>query len=147
MSHSYLSNHVHIVFSTRERVAMIKGDRGKRLHGYLIGVAKNVGITMIAIGGMPDHIHLLVSLPGDVSVAKAVNLFKSNSSKWMNEHKPGFAWQKGYGAFSVSASNLDSVKEYVLNQAEHHKKRDFQQEFLSLLKKHNVEYNPRYVWG
>lgn len=147
MSHSYLSNHVHLVFSTKERAAFIKGERGKRLHAYLIGVAKNVGIAMIAVGGMPDHIHLLVSLPGDVSVAKAVNLFKSNSSKWMNEHRPDFAWQKGYGAFSVSASNLDSVREYVMNQAEHHKKRDFQQEFLALLKKHNVGYDPRHVWG
>lgn len=144
---TYLSNQVHIVFSTKDRLPAIKGERGKRLHAYLIGIARNAGMTMIAIGGMPDHVHLLVSIPSKLSVAKAANLFKSNSSKWMNEHKPGFAWQTGYGAFSVSASNLDSVKEYVLHQEEHHKKRDFQQEFIALLKKHNVDYDPKYVWG
>jgi putative transposase len=147
MAHTYLSNHVHIVFSTRERLPMIKGERGKRLHAYLIGIAKNAGMTMIASGGMPDHVHVLVSLPGDVSVAKAVNLLKSNSSKWMNEQKPGFAWQTGYGAFSVSASNLEAVKEYVLDQEGHHKKRDFQAEFIALLKKHRVDYDLKYVWG
>ncbi|HUQ50164.1 MAG TPA: IS200/IS605 family transposase [Terriglobales bacterium] len=147
MAQTYLSNHVHIVFSTKDRQPLIKGERGKRLHAYLIGIAKNVGITIIAIGGMPNHIHLLVTLPGDISVAKAVNVLKSNSSKWMNEHKRDFAWQRGYGAFSVSASNVESVKAYILNQTEHHKTRDFQQEFLALLKKHHVSYDPRYVWG
>ena len=147
MASSFLSTYVHIVFSTKDRLPLIKGERGKRLHAYLIGIAKNAGIVMIAIGGMPDHVHLLVSMPGEMSVAKAVNLFKSNSSKWMNEQKPGFAWQTGYGAFSVSASNLKAVKEYVLNQEQHHKKRDFQQEFIAILKKHNVDYDPKYVWG
>jgi putative transposase len=147
MASSFSSIYVHIVFSTKNRLPTIKGERSKRLHAYLIGIARNAGVTMIAIGGLPDHVHLLISLPGDLSVAKVVNLFKSNSSKWMNEQKPGFAWQTGYSAFSVSASNVRAVKDYVLNQEDHHKKRDFRQEFVALLKKHNVDYDPRYVWG
>lgn len=146
MAHTFVCNHMHIVFSTRDRAQSIKGDRGKRLYAYLIGIARNLGMTMIAVGGMPDHIHLLVSLPSQMSVAKAVNLFKSNSSKWMNEQKPGFAWQTGYGAFSVSASNLDSVKEYVLTQEEHHRKRDFKQELVVLLRKHRVDFDPQHLW-
>jgi len=93
------------------------------------------------------HVHLLAALPADLDIAKFVNVLKSNSSKWMNEQKRGFAWQRGYGAFSVSASNLPAVTRYIEGQAEHHRKRDFQQEFLALLKKHNVAFDPRYVFG
>jgi REP element-mobilizing transposase RayT len=101
----------------------------------------------MAIGGMPDHVHVLAALPADLAIAKFVNVLKSNSSKWMRERGVEFGWQKGYGAFSVSASNLDSVTEYIENQAEHHKKRGFRQEFLALLKKHLVPFDPRYVFG
>ena len=93
----------------------------------------------MAIGGMPDHIHILLSANSEYGVAKIINTLKSNSSKWMRTKKKAFAWQEGYGAFSVSQSGLDEVKEYIQNQAEHHKKRDFKEEFFALLRLHGHE--------
>ena len=146
MPQSFVSNNVHIVFSTKERKPLIPSDQQKRLWAYLGGIAKNVGVTPMAIGGMPDHVHVLAALPAELAIAKFVNVLKSNSSKWMHERGVEFGWQKGYAAFSVSTSNLSSVTEYIENQAEHHKKRDFKQEFLALLKKHRVPFDPRYVF-
>ena len=146
MPQSFVSNSVHIVFSTKERRALIPTEQQKRLWAYLAGIAKNLGVTPLAICGMPDHVHVLAALPADLAIAKFVNVLKSNSSKWMHESGVEFGWQKGYAAFSVSTSNLDSVTEYIENQAEHHKKRDFKQEFLALLKKHRVPFDPRYVF-
>ncbi len=146
MPQSFVSNNVHIVFSTKERKALIPADQQKRLWAYLGGIAKNVGVTPMAIGGMPDHVHVLAALPADLAIARLVNALKSNSSKWMHERGAQFGWQKGYAAFSVSTSNLSSVTEYIENQAEHHEKRDFKQEFLALLKKHRVQFDPKYVF-
>jgi REP element-mobilizing transposase RayT len=98
------------------------------------------------IGGMEDHIHLLIEVPPVLAISKAVSLIKSNSSSWMKERRRDFAWQKGYGAFSVSASNLDSVRDYVKNQAAHHKKINFEDEFIQLLKRHGIEFDLRYVF-
>jgi REP element-mobilizing transposase RayT len=95
---------------------------------------------------MEDHIHLLVEVPPVLAISKAVALIKSNSSSWMKERRTDFAWQKGYGAFSVSASNLDSVRNYVSNQAAHHKKINFEDEFIQLLKRHGIEFDVRYVF-
>ncbi|MGH9668783.1 MAG: IS200/IS605 family transposase, partial [Terriglobales bacterium] len=111
------------------------------------GILRNHGMKSVAICGMPDHVHLLVSFSAEASVAKALNLLKSNSSKWMRERDGAFAWQEGYAAFSVSASALDSVVEYIENQERHHRKRDFKQEYLALLKKHDVAYDSRWVFG
>jgi putative transposase len=98
-----------------------------------------------AIGGMPDHIHLLFRLPPRLALVRAVTLIKSNSSKWMNEHGKRFAWQEGYGAFSVSSSNISTVIQYIDGQEAHHRKRSFETEFIALLKKHNVKFDPKYV--
>jgi len=147
MAHSFTCVYVHIIFSTKERRPLIAKDRQGKLWRYLGGILKNHGMKSAAIGGMPDHVHVLASLSSEVAVAKAVNLLKSNSSKWMREHEPAFGWQEGYAAFSVSASAVDSVVEYIQNQAQHHKKRDFKQEYLALLKKHGVAYDPRWVFG
>jgi REP element-mobilizing transposase RayT len=98
-------------------------------------------------GGMQDHIHLLISLSPDMAVAKAVNVLKSNSSKWMRAQVRGFAWQEGYAASSVSVSALEDVAEYIRNQEQHHRKRDFAQEYIALLKKHGIVYDPRWVLG
>ena len=147
MSHSFTCVYVHIVFSTKDRKPLIPTDRQEKLRRYLGGILRNHDMKSVAIGGMPDHVHLLASLSSEASIAKAVNLLKSNSSKWMRERDSAFAWQEGYAAFSVSASALDSVVEYIENQARHHKKRDFKQEYLTLLKKHGVAYDPRWVFG
>lgn len=146
MAHSFTCVYVHIVFSTKERKPLIPSNRQEKLWRYLGGILKNHGMKSAAIGGMPDHVHVLASLSPDTGVSKAVNLLKSNSSKWMRERDPAFAWQEGYAAFS-SASALESVVEYIENQAQHHKKRDFKQEYLALLKRHGVEYDPRWVFG
>ena len=104
-------------------------------------------MTISEIGGVEDHVHLLFHLPPSLALARAVTLFKSNSSKWMNESGSKFAWQEGYGAFSVSASNLAAVVKYIQDQECHHRKISFEDEYLALLKKHGVEFDPRYVLG
>ncbi len=100
----------------------------------------------LAIGGIEDHVHLLVELPPTILVPKAVNLIKSNSSKWMHRQGLKFAWQEGFSSFSVSASNIPAVKKYAFNQAAHHRKMTFEEEFIALLKKHNVPFDPKYVF-
>src|SRR4051812_13632889 len=146
MAQSFTSVYLHIIFSTRERLPLIPTEQQRKLWSYVGGILKNHGMKGLAIGGIDDHIHVLISLSSDITVAKTVNLVKSNSSKWMREKNPDFGWQKGYAAYSVSASALDSVKAYIETQAEHHKKRDFKQEYVSLLKKHGVGFDPKWVF-
>ena len=145
MSHSYNCVYVHLIFSTHLRRALIPADRRHALWKYLASIARNHGMKAMAVGGMPDHVHLLLSLPGETGVAKAVNLLKSNSSKWMREDYRDFGWQEGYAAFSVSASSIDTVIEYIEGQTSHHRRRDFKAEFLSLLEKHGVKYDAAWV--
>jgi REP element-mobilizing transposase RayT len=148
MSHTYVSELVHCVFSTQHRENSIPGDRQTPLWSYLGGIARKNGFKAIAIGGIENHIHILLSLPATVPLAKAVQLLKGGSSKWMNETGAGrFAWQEGYGAFTVGISQQAGTIAYINTQAEHHRKRNFEEEFLAFLKKHSIEYDPRYVWG
>ena len=148
MSHTYVSELVHCVFSTQHRENSIPGDRQAQLWSYLGGIARKNGFKAIAIGGIENHIHILLSLPATVPLAKAVQLLKGGSSKWMNETGAGrFAWQEGYGAFTVGISQQAGTIAYINTQAEHHRKRNFEEEFLAFLKKHSIEYDPRYVWG
>jgi putative transposase len=142
MAQSLVSNHVHIIFSTKHRQPLIRDK--EKLWAYMAGIARNIKADPRAIGGMPDHCHLLLSQK-DLPIPKLVNLIKSNSSKWMNEHTRGFAWQNGYAAVSVSASILPVVVKYIENQDEHHRKRTFAQEYVAFLKKHKIEYDERYV--
>ena len=141
MAQSFSANHFHIVFSTKERKPIITDP--PRMWRYLGGIAKRIDCIPMAIGGISDHVHLLVSVPPDLAVAKAVGSLKANSSKWMGR---GFAWQRGYASFSVSASNLVAVTKYIETQAEHHKKISFQQEYLLLLRKHGIKFDPRFVF-
>ncbi len=145
MAHSYPFIYLHIVFSTKGRQPLIPRDQHRLLCRYLAGIAKNHGLKAVAAGGMPDHMYVLLSLSAEMPAAKAVNLLKSNSSRWMREKAGNFAWQQGYAAFSVRASALDSVSEYIARQEEHHRKRDFAQEYLALLKKHGIQYDPAWV--
>ncbi len=147
MAHTYATIFVHLVFSTKERAALIPAEKLGSLWAYVMGIARNHGVIPIAVGGTPNHLHALIQLPATMSVADAANKLKSNSSRWMSGHGPRFAWQEGYGAFSVSPSQVESVKEYVANQAEHHKRRDFEEEFVALLKNCGVDYDPKYVFG
>lgn len=140
MAHSYSGNYVHIVFSTKDRRDAIPADLQDKLWAYLFGICKNLKITLLAVGGIANHVHLLISLPATIRLCDAVKELKANSSRWFGEHGIQFEWQKGYGAFSVSASNLNLVQAYIRNQPEHHKKRSFDNEFLTLLRKSGIPF-------
>ena len=147
MSHSYSNNHVHVVYSTLNRQNLIPPSFEKRLYSFIAEIATEHKIPLIAAGGMPDHSHLLFLLPPSMSLADAINKFKTNSSRFVSKQGIDFNWQIGYGAFSVSASQIETVKAYIRNQREHHKKRSFEQEFVAMLKKARVPYDPKYVFG
>lgn len=144
LAHTFSKNYVHVIFSTKGRRKIMKKELQPRLWAYLAGIAKNHDINMLAVGGTEDHIHLLFHLPPKLALAKAVLLLKANSSKWMRKD---LSWQEGYGAFSVSASNLDSVVRYVRNQEKHHRKFSFEDEFRAILRRHGVECDPRALFG
>ena len=139
MSHSYICCLVHTVFSTAERRPLIRVEIQNRLHAYLGGIARENEMAALAVGGVADHVHVLLSLSRTASVAKAVQLLKAGSSKWLNELDPrGFAWQEGYAAFSVSVSQRQKVTDYVLGRAEHHKRVTFAEELSQLLRAHGI---------
>jgi len=146
---SYVSSYFHCVFSTKERRKLITPSLQERIWPFLGGIARQNEMKAIIIGGTDDHIHMLLSLPSTMPVAKAMQLIKGGSSKWIHETFPEqrlFAWQEEYGAFSVSVSQLDTITDYIRNQPEHHRARSFQEEFLALLKKHHIKYDNRYLW-
>lgn len=147
MSHSYSQNYIHLVFSTKNRVQCISKDIQPRLWAYMATTFRNHDIFTEVVGGIDDHVHLLYRLPASLALSKSVYLVKTSSSIWMKQFVPDFDWQEGYGGFGVSVSNLRTVIKYIRNQGSYHKKIAFQQEYLALLKKHNVEYDPRYVFG
>ena len=148
MSHSYCSNRIHLVFSTKNREQTLSPIIQEKLWPYMAGIARNHGFEAIKIGGVEDHAHALLLLPATVPLAKAIQILKACSSKWLNETEvKNFSWQEGYGAFSVSASQTDGVIEYIANQREHHAKRNFEEEFLALLKKYKVNYDPAHALG
>jgi len=147
MAHSYSQIHIHLVFSTKDRRNSIAKEWQLRLWAYMGGICRNNEILALAVGGAENHVHLLILLPPKLSLAKAVALLKANSSKWMGEQGHNFSWQEGYGAFSVSSSNLDRVIRYIQNQEAHHRKAKFEDEFRALLRRHGVEYDPKWVFG
>ena len=146
---SYISSYFHCIFSTRDRRPFIKPELRERLWPFLGGIARQNKMKAIEIGGVEDHVHILLSLPSTMAISKAVQLIKGGSSKWVHETFPEhrlFAWQEEYGAFSVSVSQLDKTSEYIKGQEAHHRTMTFQEEFLALLKKHRIEYDGRYLW-
>jgi putative transposase len=150
MSHTYASNRVHVVFSTKERRRNLADDLQPKLWGYMKGIATNHGFEVVKLGGASDHVHALLVVPPALPLAKAVQAIKGCSSKWLNDTGAAgteFAWQEGYGAFSVSASQTESVVAYIENQATHHAQRSYEEEFLQLLKRHGIAYDPAHVWG
>ena len=150
MPHSYVSALFHCAFSTKGRRRTISPELQDRLWPYLGGIARENKMKALAVGGIEDHVHLLLSLPSTIEVAKAIQLIKGGSSKWVHDTFPehrDFAWQEGYGAFSIGISQLEETKRYIATQREHHRRRTFQEEFLAFLKKHGIEYDPQHIWG
>lgn len=139
MPHSYCICHMHIVFSTKGRMHSISQDLQESLSPYMGGIARANKMIPLEIGGVTDHVHLLLTIPAIMPVSKAVQLIKGGSSKWIHGKFPehhGFEWQEGYGAFSVSVSGIDATRAYIRNQAEHHRKVSFQEEYRGFLKAH-----------
>ena len=149
MSHTYCSSLFHCVFSTKERQGTIVPEIQERLWAYMGGIARENEMKALAAGGTDDHAHILLSLPSSVTIAEAMRKIKSGSSRWLHEScgLTGFEWQEGYGAFTIGLSQVDAAVAYITGQKEHHQKRDFQAEFVAILKQHRIEYDPRYVWG
>ena len=139
MAHPYARNHVHLVFSTKDRRPFIKPDLRNDVYCDLRRVATDYGISIDLIGGMEDHVHILLQLSPKLALSSLVCAMKAKSSKWMRERGHLFGWQSSYGCFSVSASNVAKVKEYIQEQEEHHKNRDFLAEFNELLRRHGIE--------
>ena len=146
---SYVSSYHHCVFSTKDRRPVITAALQERLWPYLGGIARENKMTAVEIGGVEDHVHILLALPSSMSVAKALQLIKGGSSKWVHDTFPDqrlFGWQSKYGSFSVSVSQLDRIIAYIKGQPEHHRKMTFKEEFVALLNKHRVQYDERYLW-
>ena len=144
--HSFNSCLIHCVWSTKNRVSLLDSDVLARLSAYLGGIARENKMKSLAVGGVTDHVHLLISLPSTLSVAKAIQLLKGNSSKWIHETFPRltyFAWQEGYGAFSIGISGVAATVAYIRNQTEHHRQRTFQEEFVAMLRKHGFDFDER----
>ena len=148
MANTYTSLHYHIVFSTKHREPWLSEPVRERLWPYLGGIARENGLTALEIGGVADHVHVLLSLPASMAVAKAVQLIKGGSSHWLKDAFPQlatFAWQDGYGAFTVSHSQLDAVRAYICGQGEHHRTRTFAEEYRAFLERHEVAFDERFL--
>ncbi len=148
MAQSLAQLYVHLVFSTKERRPFIPPQTSPRLHGYLARTLDALSCPSVQVGGVADHLHLLFRLSKNLALSEAVKHAKIESSKWMKQegNVGEFAWQTGYGGFSVSASHVDSVTAYIANQPAHHQARSFQEEFRILLRKYNVAYDEAYLW-
>jgi REP element-mobilizing transposase RayT len=146
---SLARNLVHLIFSTKHRVPVLSDRIRDELHAYMAGVLKEWDSPALEIGSVADHVHILFCLSKNHALAKVVEHVKKGPSKWLKTQGREFAdfhWQAGYGAFSVSQSNVPRVRTYIQGQAEHHRRRTFQDEFRAFLKRHQVEYDERYVW-
>lgn len=149
MGHTFTDILIHAVFSTKHREPTISEATAKRLYPYIGGILRAENCSLLAVGGMPDHVHLLMNVHPSKAVAEVLRVVKSRSSGWIHQtfaEHADFAWQAGYGAFSVSQSNREWVMSYIDTQAEHHRTRTFQEEFLELLRRHAIEFDVRYVW-
>jgi putative transposase len=148
MAHTYVANYHHAVWSTKHREASITEDVRERLWSYIGGVAREHKMRLIEVGGIENHVHLAISIPTTLSIAKAVQSLKGASSKFVNDTfhpRRRFEWQDGYSAFSVSASVLDRVLAYIRRQPEHHKKQAFRDEYVELLRLHDIAFDERFV--
>jgi putative transposase len=141
---------IHAVFSTKGRQPTLTPELSSRLFPYIGGIIREMHGAPLAVNGPVDHVNMLLSVPTNLSVAETLRVVKANSSRWVHEQFPslsGFAWQSGYGAFTVSGSKLEDVRNYIASQKEHHRCVSFQDEFLTLLNKHGIQYDARDLWG
>jgi len=149
MANSYSQIFIQVVFAVKHRDVVIKTEWEERLYQYITGIVQNKGQKMLAINGMPDHIHFLIGLKPDCCLSDLIREVKKASNEFINENKltqSKFYWQEGFGAFSYSRSQIDTVAKYILNQKEHHKKQTFKDEYLEFLKKYEIEYNEKYLF-
>jgi putative transposase len=140
---------IHVIFSTRERCPVLTPEFRPRLHAYLATVARNADCEAYRVGGVADHVHLALRLSRTITIADLVETLKTSTSKWVKKQVPalsGFAWQRGYGCFSVSPGKIPELCEYIEGQEEHHRTRSFQEEFRNLLTKYGVAFDEAYVW-
>lgn len=141
---------LHIVFSTKNRTNAIDADVADRLHRYLSVACRDHGCPAIEVGGTANHVHIACRLAPTIAIADLVKKVKAGSSKWMKTQGPThsrFAWQSGYGAFSIGESSVRELRAYIADQAEHHRRRTFEEEFLLFLKRYNVDYDPTHLWN
>ncbi len=149
MAQSLAKIYIHAIFSTKHRAPLIAEDWSGELFQVLGGIVKKIDCMPILVGGVEDHVHLLFQLARTTTIAQVIGTIKSNSSAWVNQTcglPEPFHWQSGYGAFSVSQSNVDAVCEYIRNQKEHHSKQSFQDEFREWLRRYGIEWDEQYVW-
>lgn len=149
MGQSLVKNYIHIVFSTKHREALIYPPYEQELHAYLGGICKELECHVLIVGGYTDHIHILCMLSKKIALMTLVQKIKANSSKWFktkDESLKNFFWQDGYGAFSVNPKKVDVVVNYIKNQHQHHRKKDFKEEYRAFLKEYSVAYDEQYVW-
>ena len=149
MANTFTSLHYHVIFSTTNREPWIRPDIESRVWSYLGGIARENDMKAILIGGIENHIHLLLGLPPTVAVSKAVQLIKGGSSAWLKDTFPwarGFGWQDGYGAFTVSKSLVPEAENYIRNQREHHRVKTFEEEYRAVLEKHEIRFEERYLF-
>jgi putative transposase len=149
MGHTYTNLLTHIVFSTKDRLPYLRQERQPEVFQYMGGIVRELKGSALNINGIEDHVHMLVRLPASLSVAKAVEIVKTNSSRWSHEcrvlHRT-FAWQSGYAAFSVSESQTEEVSAYITRQTEHHRKVTFQEELIAFLERARISYDEQYLW-
>ena len=149
MANTYTQIHLHIVFAVKYRECLINRSWSEELYKYITGIVQNNNHKMLAINGMPDHVHLLIGMRPAQSISDLLNYIKSNSAKWINEKKilkERFQWQEGYGAFSCSKSHMKNVIEYIENQEKHHQKHTFKEEYIDCLKKQEIEFEEKYIF-
>jgi putative transposase len=149
MAHTHSATFFHCVFSTKQRANSIPQELRPKLWAYIGGIAKQNGMKSIRVGGTANHVHMALHIPASMNIAKALQLIKGGSSKWLNEHPlpTRFEWQEGYGAFSIGVAQLAPTVTYIDGQEEHHRKRSYEEEYVSFLNRHRIEYDERYVSG
>jgi REP element-mobilizing transposase RayT len=148
--HTFSCIHHHLIWSTKNREPLLTSEVRPRLYKYLNGIVTGEGGVLAEVSGTADHVHSLIETRPDKAIAEIVRKMKANSSKWIHETFPAmgnFAWQEGYGVFSVSKSSVQNVIEYIRGQEEHHRRRTFQEEYVTFLKKHGITFDERYLWA
>jgi REP element-mobilizing transposase RayT len=150
MGHTYTSQLLHCVFSTKNRLPLLNNDIRPRLHAYIGGIAREHDMKALAVGGVEDHVHILLSCKATIALSKAMQLIKGGSSLWLHQTFPQlaqFSWQEGYGAFSIGISQIDDTVAYIDRQEEHHRKQSYQDELRAILRKHGITWDEKYIWG